>query len=297
MDIEAYRKNLTDQIEALSGDLQRSTGLSARGSQSAVERATSVAEMPLNAQNLNEIVPMMLEISVDRNEPVTVRLEAIQKLQSADFFGPAFDPFRSDFNGALRQCAMDESPTLRSVAAELLSLEGDPWIADRLRDSLQESGTKLVPDALALKYLGYDDHSGAPELALELYEDLDTDAKEQALRLLDGSELASKILQAVVTDAKAAPRLRTVSAYRLSSLAPDVFIEHAVKVLEDDEEAAELKVAYLAALKPSAAQGAADQDALNKVAAALAESKSSRLRAAVENYEKRIEKTNSPASQ
>ena len=68
----------------------------------------------------------------NREEPVAVRMAALQALAALDFLGPRFAPFRADYKQALRDVATDPEPELRESALELLAIDKDPYAQELL---------------------------------------------------------------------------------------------------------------------------------------------------------------------
>jgi len=295
-DIEAYRKKILDEVNSLTEQKEAKSRLSEEeiSSLGAAKRARHLEQLEVTRKNIDVILPQLLEIAGKKAEPVSVRLAALQAIQSASFLGPLFDPHRSSFIKILRQNAEDKSPSSRRYSVELLSLYEDDWVTDKLRESLGNLDGKIVSDGLALKYLGHNDHNGAAQIAEDIYEQLDNASKEQALKVLGAGPKSQAILEKTLLDKSADERLRMIGANKLRALSPEVFLKHADAVL-GDEKTPNLKATYIAAVRGIRAnESIIDTNALTLAAEKAAKkTRSPRVKKAVKQYTKRIKKSES----
>ena len=102
--------------------------------QSAQRRVAALAEVPLAVCENDENLNSLLNILRDRNEPIKVRLAALQSLQAASFSVIAFESCRPDYLAALREIVDDPDPELRQRVLGILSRENDSYVQQRLLD-------------------------------------------------------------------------------------------------------------------------------------------------------------------
>ena len=201
------------------------------------ERARALAAMPLTQDNLDERIPQLLSVLAKKSEAVSVRLAALSALSTAAFTGLSYQAHRPQVIDVLRTVATDRSPTLRAAALERLALENDDYARDVLTESLTSSGPDVVPPAKAIQLLGLDDHGEAVSLVRRLFDTLDDDAKEEAVRVLasDPNAKGTFCLRSWQTG-----RLARESGERarpgLQALDPTAFLGTAAQVVADPDD-------------------------------------------------------------
>ena len=107
----------------------------------------------------------LLKVLRNTNEPIRVRLAALQALQAASFAVVQFESRRADYLATLRAVATDADPELRQRVLGLLAREKDGFAQQRLLEGLQQPEKALVPPEKALQLLSYDIHAEAYPVA------------------------------------------------------------------------------------------------------------------------------------
>src|ERR1041384_187396 len=74
---------------------------------STAERAKAFVEAPLATIASDQSLQASLEILRDREQPIKVRLAALQSLQAATFSVIEFEPYREDYFATLRELVDD----------------------------------------------------------------------------------------------------------------------------------------------------------------------------------------------
>jgi hypothetical protein len=191
----------------------------------------------------------VLKVLRDRDEPVEVRLAALQTLQAASFSVIAFEPCRADYVAALREVAEDPDPELRERALGILARQKDGFAQTKLLAGLEDPADALVTPEKALQLLSYDVHAEAYSAARSIVDQPpNTAAKREALRLLAADATAAPVFERILLDKSELPELRQVSAAALHSIEPDKLREHARSILLDASEGDEIQATSLAAL-------------------------------------------------
>lgn len=194
-------------------------------------------------------VEAALETLGDADEPVEVRLEALQAVQAASFAAPDFDAIRPEYIATLRQVARDADPELRQRALGILAREHDGFAQKALIDGLRQPDKALVPVDKALQLLSYDPHAGAYPIAREvLQRSADDSVRREAVRLLAGDPQSAPLLEEVLTDRRESPEVRRMSATALHALNPDRLQRWAIRAAADEREPDEIVATSLTAL-------------------------------------------------
>ena len=109
------------------------------------ERVAVLAEAPLAVCESDENLQAMLNVLRNEDEPVQVRLAALQSLQAASFSVVAFESCRGDYIATLREVAEDPDPELRQRVLGILAREKDGFVQKKLLEGLQNPEKALVP--------------------------------------------------------------------------------------------------------------------------------------------------------
>jgi hypothetical protein len=267
MDVREYRKRSEAELAANAAadneiGTPRTSGAVATASAAIRRRLMEIQRVPLARSDFSDSIPALLATLRNAQEPVPVRDAALQALRAATFLGEHFAPYRVDFINALRQIARpDTDPQLRADALEVLAVEKDSDAQELLRRGLREPQFALVPPTKALQLLGYDDHAGAAELALEIFHQTgDLATKEAALRVL-ATDAKSQDLFAQLLQDKSQPRsLRALSATGLHFLNPQKFSDIAREIVLDDSDFEDIRATSLGALATAPEHQALRQD-------------------------------------
>lgn len=213
------------------------------------ERVAAMYESPLASSDKEENLQPVLEVLRNKEEPVPVRLAALQTIQAASFGSIAFESMRGDYIAALREVAQDTDSELRQRALGILAREKDGFAQRKLLQGLENPEKALVPPEKALQLLSYDVHSDAYPVAREIVDNPpNTAAKREALRLLAADASSAPVFEKLLRDKDESPEVRQVSAAALQSLRPDRLQEYAREALLDASENEEMQTTCLSAL-------------------------------------------------
>ena len=229
------------------------------------QRVDAITQVPLAVCENDENLQAVLKILRDKNEPIDVRLAALQSLQAASFSVVTFESCRNDYIAALRDVADDPDPELRQRVLGILSREKDGYAQQKLLDGLKDPAKALVPPEKALQLLGYDVHGEAYSVARDIVnKPPNPTAKREALRLLAADAASAPIFEKVLRDKDEISENRQISAAALQAVAPDKLREHAREILLDPKEYKEIQAASLTALTQFGDKAIADDKALMK---------------------------------
>jgi hypothetical protein len=232
------------------------------------QRVAAMAEAPLAVCENDANLQAMLKVLRDNEEPLEVRLAALQALQAASFSVVAFEACRGDYIASLRAVAEDANPELRQRVLGMLAREKDGFAQQKLLEGLQDPDKALVPPEKALQLLSYDVHADAYPVARAIVsQPPNATAKREALRLLAADASAAPLFEKVLRDKDEAPELRQLSATVLQTTQPARLQAHAREMLLDASEQDEIQAVSLTALAQFGNDAALNNDEalLNRV--------------------------------
>ena len=207
----------------------------------------------------------MLKVLRDANEPVKVRLAALQALQAASFSVLAFEGCRGDYIATLRQVAEDRDPELRQRVLGMLMREKDGFAQKKLLEGLHDPDKALVPPEKALQLLGNDVHADAYEVARAIVRKPPNEAaRREALRLLGADATAAPLFEKLLLDKDELREIRQIAASALYALQPDRMQKHARDILLDKSDYDDIKATSLSALTQLGDKTLSDDKALMK---------------------------------
>ena len=213
------------------------------------ERAKAFVEAPLATIRSEETMEASLDVLRDREQPIKVRLAALQSLQAASFSVIEFEPYREDYLATLREIVDDPDEELRQRVLGILSRENDGYTQKRLLEGLQDPGKALVAPEKALQLLSYDVHAEAYPVAREILDQPpNPEAKREALRLLAADANSAPIFEKLMRDKDEDREIRQISAAALQAVKPKRFQEQARELLLDDKEYDDIQATALTAL-------------------------------------------------
>jgi len=222
-------------------------GTSAR--KSVEERIVALYEVPLAMGESDNNLQSVLKILRDKNEPIEVRLTALQTLQAATFSASGYESWRGDYITTLREVASDPDSELRQRALGILAREKDGYAQKKLLEGLESPEKALVPPEKALQLLSYDVHTDAYSAARDIVkEPPNTASKREALRLLAADASSAPLLEKVLRDKEETLEVREMSAAALHTTKPDKLQQLAREIVLDESESDEIRVACLTAM-------------------------------------------------
>jgi hypothetical protein len=213
------------------------------------ERVAALAEVSLAVCESDKNLQAVLDVLRNKEEPVEVRLAAMDALATAAFRVMVFEPCREDYIATLREVAQDPNPEIRESALGLLAGEKDGFAQKKLLEGLKDRKKALVPPEKALQLLSYDVHGEAYSVARDIVSNPpSTDAKREALRLLAADATAAPLFEKLLRDKDELREVRQISASALHALKPEKFKEHAREMLLDRSEYDDIQATSLTAL-------------------------------------------------
>lgn len=213
------------------------------------ERVAALMEQPLAVSESDENLQAVLNVLRNRDEPLKVRLAALQTLQAASFSVDTFESCRSDYIATLREVATDPDPELRQRVLGILAREKDGFAQKKLIEGLQNPKKALVTPEKALQLLSYDVHAEAYPLARAIInKPPNADARREALRLLAADATAAPVFEKILRDKDELAEIRQISASALQALKPEKLQAHARAMLLDTSEYDDIQATSLTAL-------------------------------------------------
>jgi len=259
---------------------------------STAERAKAFVEAPLATIASDDTLQASLDVLRDRQQPIKVRLAALQSLQAATFAVIEFEPHREDYFATLRELVDDPDEELRQRVLGILARENDGYVQKRLLEGLQDPSKALVPPEKALQLLSYDVHAEAYPVAREIVNaPPNPEAKREALRLLSADAKSAPVFEKLLRDKDEDRDIRQISAAALQSVKPKRFQEQARELLLDDNEYDDIQATALTALEQFGDEKAVgkDQQLLNRVDE-LGSSKSAKIKKSAKRFMSRYGK-------
>jgi hypothetical protein len=228
---------------------------------STAERAKAFLEAPLATIASDDSLQASLDVLRDRQQPIKVRLAALQSLQAATFAVIEFEPHREDYLATLRELVDDPDDELRQRVLGILARENDGYVQKRLLEGLKDESKALVPPEKALQLLSYDVHAEAYPLAREIVNaPPNPEAKREALRLLSADANSAPVFEKILRDKNEDRDVRQISAAALQAVKPKRFQEQARELLLDDKEYDDIQATALTALEQFGDQKAVAKD-------------------------------------
>ena len=225
------------------------------------ERVAALAEVPLAVCESDENLQAILNVLRNKDEPVKVRLAALQSLQAASFSVVAFESCRGDYIGTLREVAEDPDPEIRQRVLGILAREKDGYAQKKLLEGLQHPEKALVPPEKALQLLSYDVQAETYQIARSIVsKPPNVAAKREALRLLAADASAAPVFEKILRDKDELAEIRQISASVLQALKPEKLRTHAREMLLDRSDYDDIKVTSLTALTQFGDQAAITND-------------------------------------
>jgi HEAT repeat protein len=213
------------------------------------ERTAAAAETPLAVCENEKDMQAMLALLRNTDEPVKVRLAALQSLQAASFSVLAFEACRGDYIATLRKIADDPDPELRQRVLGLLAREKDGYAQKKLLEGLHDPAKALLPPEKALQLLSYDVHADAYAAARAIVKKPPNEmARREALRLLAADATAAPMFEKLMRDKNELREIRQISASALSALKPERLQKSAREILLDKSDYDDIKATSLTAL-------------------------------------------------
>lgn len=213
------------------------------------ERAKAFVEAPLASIQSDQNMQASLDVLRDREQPIKVRLAALQSLQAASFSVIEFEPYREDYLATLRELVDDPDEELRQRVLGILARENDGYTQKRLLEGLEDPSKALVAPEKALQLLSYDVHAEAYSAAREIVkEPPNPEAKREALKLLAADANSAPLFQKLMRDKDEDREVRQISAAALQAIKPKRFQEQAREIVLDNNEYDDIQATALTAL-------------------------------------------------
>lgn len=213
------------------------------------QRVEAMPQVPLAVRENDENPQAVMSVLRNNNEPVEVRLAALQSLAVASFSAEGFESWRGDYIVTLREVATDQDPEIRQRALGLLAREKDGFAQKKLLEGLQDPEKALVPPEKALQLLGNDAHAEAYSAARAiLSKPPSDDARREALRLLAADATSTPMFEKLLRDKDELREIRQVAASALQALNPEKLQKHAREMLLDESEYDDIRATSLTAL-------------------------------------------------
>ena len=225
------------------------------------ERIAAMANVAQAVCDNDNKFQALLKVLRNTNEPIRVRLAALQALQAASFAVVQFESRRADYLATLRAVATDADPEICQRVLALLAREKDGFAQQRLLEGLQQPEKALVPPEKALQLLSYDVHAEAyPVARMIVNNPPNEEAKREALRLLAADASSKQLFERILNDKEETREIRQLSASALQAIAPEAMQTHARELLLDPKEYDDIQATSLNALTQFGSTAKVEQD-------------------------------------
>jgi HEAT repeat protein len=242
-------RGATKTPTALKRSARAALSVATSGRRPVRKRVAAMAQAPLAVCESDKDLQAMLNVLRNEDEPVKVRLAALQSLGAAAFSVIAFESCRGDYLAALRKVATDPNPELRQRVLGLLMREKDGFAQRKLLDGLKNPKKALVPPEKALQLLSYDVHAEAYAAARAIVgKPPNEDARREALRLLAADATAAPLFEKLLRDKKELREIRQIAASALHALKPERLQQIAREIVRDTSDYDDIRATSLMAL-------------------------------------------------
>lgn len=226
-----------------------SLSIAANTDKSVKERIAAMAQSPLAVCQNEKNLHSLLNVLRNTDEPLKVRLFALQTLQAASFSVVEFAPCRPDYVATLREISNDPNPEIRERALGVLARDKDGFAQEKLLAGLRTPDKALVPPEKALQLLSHDPHSDAYSAARNLVNKSPSETiKREAVRLLAADAKSTPLFEKLLRDKDETREIRQISASALQALQPEKLQSHAREIVLDTSEHNDIQATSLTAL-------------------------------------------------
>jgi hypothetical protein len=254
-------KSARTRQTAATGTVRHAMSIAIRPANTVKERVAALARVPTAVCEDDQNLQSVLKVLRNEDEPVKVRLAALQAIQAASFSVVAFESCRGDYIATLRAVAEDPDPELRQRVLGILAREKDGFAQKKLLAGLQDPDKALVPPEKALQLLGYDVHAEAYQAAREIVrKPPNATAKREALRLLAADATAAPMFEKILRDKSETRDNRQISAAALNVLNPQKLQANAREIVLDTSEHDDIQATSLSAITQFGASEAVSKD-------------------------------------
>jgi HEAT repeat protein len=234
---------------ATKGSRRRAVSVATSARGTVKQRVAAMAQASLAVCESDKNLQAMLKVLRNKDEPVQVRLAAMDSLATAAFSVIAFEPCRKDYIATLREVAQDPNADIRESALGLLAGQKDGFAQKKLLEGLQNPDMALLPPEKALQLLSYDVHAEAYSLARDIVsKPPNEDARREALRLLAADASSASLFEKLLRDKDELREIRQIAASALHALKPQKLQELAREILLDKSDYDDIKATSLTAL-------------------------------------------------
>lgn len=242
-------KSVRKPKSAAMTSAQSALSIATSARRSVKERVAALAGTPQAVCENDDNLQAVLSILRNKEEPVEVRLAALQSLQSAAFSVIAFESCRTDYIATLREVAQDPEPVIRRRVLGILAREKDGFAQKKLLEGLKNPEKALVPPEKALQLLGNDVHAEAYAAARAIVSKPPNEAaRHEALRLLAADATSAPMFEKLLRDKDELREIRQLSASALQTLQPDRLQKNAREMVLDKSEYDDIQATSMTAI-------------------------------------------------
>ena len=239
----------------------RRLSIAANAKRAPRERVAALSAAPLAVCETDKNLQSVLKVLRNTDEPVEVRLAAMDTLAAAAFSAVAFAPCRNDYIAALREVSEDRSLDIRERALGLLSSEKDGYAQKKLLEGLKKPTKALVSPEKALQLLSYDVHAESYAVARDIVSKPPSAvAKREALRLLSADSSSAPLFEKLLRDKNELREVRQISASALHALDPGKLQKHARALVMDQTDYDDIRATSLSAIQQFGNQESVSND-------------------------------------
>lgn len=241
----------------------------------------------LEAISLDEtLIRYVLQLLEDKKAPADLRKEALRTIETISFTSPIFPSLKPDIIQVFRGLITDHEQEIRRDAIAYLAKSKDEFVQRALINGLQKPEEALVPEELAVHFLGYDIHAGIYPLLQEIVKkSSNNNSRSEALYLLAGDPLAKSLLLDIFNNRRERFDIRKNSLMALRHQSPTDFLDIAQKTVIDDQESENIRAISLNAISQySGAAGKIDKQFINQLEKTDLQSLSNELASGVRSF-------------
>jgi len=291
-DLKAALKDLPYLTE--EGDVAKAMDIIRDKNADASLRALALLKVSNAKVNDPDFIETNIRLLEDPNNDEKVRLTSFNLLSNLSFSSKQMAASKAAFVSTLRKVVEDPVVSLREMATEVLAVNKDESIQQRLVDDIKANRSTLVPRLKAIQLLRYDIHGNHYPVVKDILLSRDATEPEKvaAVHVLANDPSAKDLLVDILKDKQQLKKVRVATVSALQAINPEAFVSAAKQIVLDDKEDKSLRAVTLNGIMLHADSDMmkGDTDFIKHVDKIKAQSLSPALKKVARNYMEKVDK-------
>jgi hypothetical protein len=219
-------------------------------------RAAALQTLSLQIGQTRELIDWVLSILKNKDHPAELRLASFIVLKQISFSSEILKPTDPEFIAVLRSIVNEGNGKLRENATEMLALNNDKFVQDKLVAGLKNESEPLVSPQKAIKLLGNDIHGNYFPLLRDIVKNPpNTQSKIEAIKVLAADKNSMDTILETLNNREESHEVRSISALAYQSADPLGFSEYAKTTILNQQETDELRQVVTSVLSKQVSAG------------------------------------------